>query len=100
MKLGKWTSEVHAWSQVNGKPVTVADSVAMFGQPSGVSSAARLLRAAHAGGWFTREERDGRAVYMAVRRAEKEPPERRPSGDSYFDGLKRVRSVFELGDSL
>lgn len=100
MKLGKWTSEVHAWSLVNGKPVTVADSVAMFGQPSGVSSAARLLRAAHAGGWFTREERDGVAAYMAVRKVEKDLPERKRSGESYFDGIKRVRSVFELGDSL
>jgi hypothetical protein len=97
MNLGTWTSAVHAWSLDNEKTITADDARRMFGNPPCASSAARMLRASASRGWFERSEIDGESVYMAIRPVEG----RKPPGvsRSYFDGLKRVRSVFELGDS-
>lgn len=102
MKLGKWTAAVHAFALAYGKPITASEAIERFGNPSGVSSAARLLRGAWDRGWFMRCEVDGVALYTAVAAVKRTPPPKRSRcvDDSFFDGIKRVRSVFELGDSL
>jgi hypothetical protein len=102
MKLGKWTAAVHAFALAYGKPITASEAIERFGNPSGVSSAVRLLRGAWDRGWFMRCEVDGVALYTAVEVVKRPQSSKRTreANVSYFDGIKRVRSIFELGDSL
>lgn len=102
MRLGKWTASVHAFALAHGKPISASEAIERFGNPTGASSAARLLRGAWERGWFMRCEVDGVNLYTAVDVVKRQPTQerQRKAGDSFFDGIKRVRSVFELGDSL
>lgn len=93
MSLSKWAGPVHAHYFALGRPFTVDDVIGKFGNPPG-TSASRSLNYAARRGWFTVVELSTGRIYRAVEQMRKTPPEA-----SYFEGIKRVRSVFELGDN-
>ena len=97
--LGTWTAAVHAHCLATRQPITPQQAQALFGPPLR-SRSSGLLNSAFLGGYFEREEwieegrskQVGRFQYRAVSKA----LERQDNRHSYFDGMKRVRSVFEL----
>lgn len=93
--VARWARRVHEHLVDSGGPITPDEAVALFGNPPTRSSAATTLYAAMRKGWFTR---DTEMRYRAVKPGK--PAPRRVDADlgqSYFTGLQRVRSVFELG---
>lgn len=87
-----WAADVHDHYLQLGGPFTAAEAVTRFGAPRSTTAEKALDKAA-ADGWFMCIDVDSVRSYRAVERSEN------ARGDgSYFDGLKRVRSVFELGD--
>lgn len=98
MKVSVWATRVHEHYLACGAVFTADYAVARFGHPQGRSTARRMLNYAAAQGLFQTCDSPGGMVYRAVEPVEQPKPVRAP--ESWFDGLKRVRSVFELGDSL
>ena len=104
--LSKWTQAVYDHCRLNQCGVTPKEAIAMFGNPPSRSSSASILCSAMANGWFRREEwlEEGatamvyRSRYWAI---DKQPAAVRPVNrtKSYFDGITRCRSVFELGET-
>lgn len=92
--MGAWASRVHAHYLAAGGWFTAAEAIAMFGNPQGRGSAASVLN---------REQGAFEASAEGYRALEVEGVDvrvQRRRVESWFDGLKRVRWVFELGDSL
>ena len=84
---------------------TAAQAVELYGKPGGTGTAEDQLETAVERGWFRREMRavevHGRqrqvAHYLAIDRFAERG--RKDSG-SYFTGIKRCRSIFDLGKVL
>ena len=78
------------------------DSVGAIEHVDDPTSAAALLNVAAANGYFRREslKGPGAARLVSYWPLAKALPADRDARTSYFTGLKRVRSVFELGASL
>lgn len=85
--MNLWTKSVHDYCIETGRGVTPPEAVERFGTPPGMVTAAELLNAGMRRGFFSREDRR----YFAVERKSTS------NKGSYFAGIKRVRSVFELG---
>lgn len=104
--LGKWSSMIHTHYLRSGESFTAAAAVGRFGEPTTTISGESLLDAATASGYFIKSEqsfggervRKYRAIpgAAAATRRSKDPKQ---EPESYFDGLKKVRSIFELGDA-
>ena len=87
-----WVSDVHDHYLPLGGPFTAAEAVTRFGPPRSTTPEKALDKAA-AEGWFMRIDVDSARSYRAI-----DGDARQARENSYFDGIKRVRSVFELGD--
>ncbi|MDR7331746.1 hypothetical protein [Roseateles asaccharophilus] len=108
--LNDWTRAVHAHCRSltaqAGRPVgvTVEEALAACGAPPALQGCpSRILQRAAVRGWFTgeREIAEGRWRGCKVRvryyaAAALPPAAPRPEPASYFDGLVRASSVFEL----
>lgn len=102
--LSKWNIDVHTHCLATGQPITPMQAIERFGNPASRSSAASLLANAALAGYFRREEwleegsskQVNRFRYVALEREVVAADPR----SSYFTGLRRVRSVFDLGASL
>lgn len=107
VRLSKWITAVHAHCLKTGAGITPAEAEQIFGVPPGQSGSA-LLNNALRDGWFRREEwkEEGRcgavrrSRYFALDKEATETSRKGPAPASYFHGVKRVRSVFELGSTL
>jgi len=107
-KTSDWTTRVHEHLLKTRTGMTPAMVITMFGKPPGTSAAGKVLSAASQHGWFRREQREAEGdtvrvttpIYFAVDRANATPTRRGPEPESYFYGVKRVRSVFELWSTL
>lgn len=107
MALNIWATRVHEYSLRTNRGLTSQEAIDLFGTPVGESSASLILHYSARDGWFRREEwiEEGslkpvrRVRYWAIEKQQKlhQVP---VNQDSWFAGLKRVRSVFELGDSI
>jgi hypothetical protein len=101
--LNPWSSKVHDYCISTNSSVSTAEAAAMFGRPTS-GTASNLLNSAASAGYFRREEfqeESSEGVVTRVRYRAVDKPQtsaRRPS--SWFDGLQRVRSVFELGQNF
>lgn len=103
--IGNWARMVHATYVGTTRSITASEAVEKFGVPGGSGSAQDQLDTAVERGWFRREMRaiqlDGRtrkvAHYFAIDRFAERG--RKDSG-SYFTGIKRCRSIFDLGKEL
>lgn len=101
--LNPWSAKVHDYALSTGKSITTPEAQTMFGNAPG-GSASNMLNSAAAAGYFRREEyqEEGernlvtRVRYHAIDRPI--GPPKRPS--SYFHGLLRVRSIFDLGQLM
>lgn len=104
--LTRWCAAVHAECLASGRGMTAHEAITQFGNPSSARSAGTTLNCAVAEGWFRKVEeaeavgpdRIKRQRYFAL---DKVPVARgRPVVErtSFFDGMRRVRSVFELGE--
>lgn len=105
--LSKWTQAVHDHCRINKCGLTPPETIRLFGNPPSISSASALLNSAMSSGWFRREEwqEEGRSAKVYKSRyfaLDKQPVAARPAKvrQSYFDGITRCRSVFELGETL
>ena len=103
--IGTWARMVHATYVGTTRYITAAEAVEKFGTPAGSGSAEQQLETAVARGWFKREMRavevGGRTRQVAHFCAIDRFAERgRKDSGSYFTGLKRVRSIFDLGKVL
>lgn len=105
VNVGNWARMVH--ETYVGKPTqfTADEAEHRLGKPSGNRSAEQQLELATSKGWFKRhtriESRGGRKVTVAVFVAVDRFAERgRNDSGSYFTGIKRCRSIFELGNVL
>lgn len=106
--MNKWTSAVHEYSLRTKLGVTPSDALSLFGPPPTTLSIAAILAAATRDGWFRRAEledaddglsrRRMRTHFVAVDKAN-QPSVKVDNRTSWFQGITRVRSVFELGDS-
>lgn len=104
--MALWTTAVHDHCMASGASITPAEAEVLFGKPCGNQPASKMLGSAAANGYFRRETSlvEGRmgqkteVRYVAIVK-ERAKPEGRQAR-SYFYGMKRVRSVFELGGSL
>lgn len=105
--LSKWTKAVHRHCLSTQTGITPAEAIVLFGVPPTSGSASAILNSALRHRWFRREEwhEQGatglvrRSRYFAVDKAVQ--PARLPDNrQSYFAGLKRCRSIFELGSVL
>lgn len=102
----RWTMAVHAHSLATGRGITPEQAVAAFGMPPTLSSAGEILQAARRDGWFRLEQqpepgsfgRIKQQSFVAVRRIDSPNTTRPDNRSSYFTGLPRVNSVFQLGD--
>ena len=104
-----WIEQVHEWAIAAGAGVSATQIEELFGNPPGKQCAAEAMRTAHRRGLFTVREVDGlpgrrRLLYTAVRPGDPTLPRAllgRPPGAggaaSWFDGLPRLASVWELG---
>lgn len=107
MAMNMWSTKVHDYSLRTNRGLSPQEAIALFGTPVGEVSASKILNDCMQDGWFRRETWDEEGALKVVRRSrywaiQKQPrPPRAPdASNSWFEGLKRVRSVFELGDSL
>lgn len=110
MALSKWATAVHQHCLKTGAGITPPEAIKQFGNPPSTSSAGSILNSALSSGWFRREEwtETGaggglvkRTRYFALDK--KAPAKTGGNGSvvrSYFTGMKRCRSVFELGETL
>lgn len=104
--LGAWTSKVHRHYIESGESFTIEAAVTRFGDPQSHVQAQSLLDGAAASGWFSRStqvygnERVTRYRAIARERHEHAGRPTKREAASYFDGLTRVNSIFELGDNL
>lgn len=100
--ISLWAERVHQHYLGKDVGISAAQAVKEFGEPNGITSAAALLNTAAANGYFRRESLKGPGAARLVRYwpLDKALPADRQARTSYFTGLKRVRSVFELGASL
>lgn len=108
MALNKWVAAVHQHALASGKGINAEDATRYFGVPVANVTGAAMLASAAVNGWFhykrwTEIGTNGRPVkrghYVAIDKVEQ--PSRLPDNrTSYFTGVKRVRSVFELGATL
>lgn len=102
----RWALAVHAHSLATGLGITPDQAVAAFGMPPTLSSAAEILQAARRDGWFRLEQRPepgsfGRIrqqSFIAIKRVDSPSTTRPDNRPSYFTGVTRVNSVFQLGD--
>lgn len=106
-----WTLKVHTYLLQTGKGMSPAQIADHFGPPTCASSPSSVLNSAMRNGWFRREEWQEmgaggllvrKSRYFALDRTVEAPAAhvpRRPT-TSYFTGLKRVRSIFELAETL
>jgi hypothetical protein len=98
--LTKWAADVHAFCLRHDRAMTEGECIRFCGIPASQTPARDLLDSACAAGHFRRQciVEDGRATvrYRAVVR---EPaPRRMPDNtNSWFHGIRRVSSVFDLG---
>lgn len=108
MALNKWVAAVHAHALASGKGISAEDATRYFGVPVANVAGAAMLASAAVNGWFRYEQwtetgPSGRSVrrghYVAIAKVE-QPAHKPDNRTSYFTGVKRVRSVFELGASL
>jgi hypothetical protein len=111
MALSKWATAVHTHCLKTGTGITPPEAIKQFGNPPSTSSAGSILNSALLGGWFRREEWQEigaggalvkRTRYFALDKAAQ--PVKKTGGNgalikSYFTGMKRCRSVFELGET-
>lgn len=114
-RLNAWAREVHIFCTQQtvalGKPfgMTVTEAVDRFGQPpKGSNAPRRLLEHAATKGFFTSVKEQHvtgargcwfRARYFAVGATPDPIPQPRPvkrRGQSYFDGVQRAVSIFDL----
>lgn len=93
-----WTMKVHSHCLRNGVGMKPFEAVQNFGPPPTSSTAAAILCSAQRSGWFRREA--GR--YYALDKANQPQLHNKlePRVSSYFYGIKRVRSIFELAETL
>jgi hypothetical protein len=106
--LGKWSAAVHAHCLAANVGMTAEEAEQKFGAPPGNSPASKLMNSGMAAGWYRREKffeetfsgRVIRSRFYPIDKQVRPHPQRPKNVDSYFDGLKPVRSVFELGASL
>jgi len=98
--MTRWTADVHAFSLRHERALTEADCIRVIGPPASQTPICELLDSASLAGHFRRQciVEDGRVTirYRAIVRE----PQSSPMPDntrSWFHGMKRVRSVFELG---
>lgn len=105
--LSNWMARIHDDCLRSQRGITPGQAVAQYGTPPTASSVGSLFNAALRDGWFRRQEwREQGAVnevrrsrYFAVDKAGQ--PARLPDNrTSYFTGITRCRSIFELGDTL
>ena len=105
VNIGTWARMVHETYVGTTRYITAAEAVEKLGTPAGSGTAEQQLNTAVARGWFKREMRaveiGGRtrqvAHYLAIDRWAQRG--RKDSG-SYFSGLVRCRSIFDLGKVL
>lgn len=103
----RWVMAVHAHSLATGLGITPDQAVAAFGMPPTLISAGELLQAARRDGWFRLEQqpepgafgRIKQQSFVAIKRVDLPAPIRPDTRSSYFTGISRVNSVFQLGDS-
>lgn len=106
--LGKWSAKVYEHYLETGESFTCAEAMSKFGDPTTTVSAPVLLESAVLAGYFSRaiQTYGGervcryRAIASESRRDSRGRPPKNTADSSYFDGLRRVRSIFELGDVL
>ena len=105
--MSKWAQAVHTHCLSSGTGITPLEAIAQFGNPTSSSPAHRILANAERSGYFRCEEWQEETGSGLVRKfrywaleSEHLPRPTKVPVHSYFDGLKRVRSVFELGASL
>lgn len=102
-KTPKWVLQVHAYGIESGEDIRVELAVLRFGSPPSCISPRDLLEHAVVDGMFRRRQVlvDGRREirYVAVQ-SDPRPTPAPIHAASYFDGMRRVRSVFELGATL
>lgn len=89
----KWTMQVHAHCLRLKCGVSPAEAAALFGPPPGSSQVSEILGSARRNGWFRREA--GR--YYAINRTAADTRTRVDPRVSFFSGIKRVNSVWQLG---
>lgn len=103
-KMSRWCSEVHAHYLGLGTEFTAREAALLFGESFSSTGPQNGLDNAAADGHFTRRVtvEDGKRVYRyrAAIASAKDHQVPTPSNKSWFTGLKRVRSVFELGEHL
>lgn len=103
--ISTWARKVHAAAVGSSRCFSAAEAAVEFGVPPGSGSAETQLETAVARGWFRREIRTVEiggcrrkvAYYGAIDRFAERG--RKDSG-SYFTGIKRCRSIFDLGKVL
>lgn len=106
MSLSKWMKTVHEHCLRTGVGITPSQAIQAFGPPPTSATAGAIFNSALRDGWFRREEwqEQGvtalvwRSLYYAVDK-EANPPRRVDTRTRWFQGLQRVRSVFELGNT-
>lgn len=103
--IGTWARTIHSAYVGTGRRFTAAEVVQLYGKPSGTGGAEAQLDTAVTRGWFRRELRaveiDGRMRQVAHYQAIDRFAERgRKDSGSYFTGIKRCRSIFDLGKVL
>ena len=104
--MALWTEAVHAHCMAANVGLTPDEAERLFGKPSGNQPPSKMLGCAAANGYFVRraEVVEGRigtktvGRYFAVNKV-KERKAERAKDESYFAGMRRVRSVFDLGVS-
>lgn len=104
--LSKYMAAVHAHCLASGRAMTSDDVLSLFGLPPTTATVPSLMASAAENGWFRKEKVEVEGLrhrvveirYHAVSRAAEQakPPDTRKS---WFTGIKRVNSVFQLGEN-
>ena len=101
--LNPWSAKVHDYCVSTGNSVTTVEAAAMFGKPNS-GTVSNLLNSAALAGYFRREEfqEEGERAFVTRVRyfAIDKPQASARKSASWFAGMTRVRSVFDLGKDI
>lgn len=101
-----WTIQVHDHYLRTGETFTTRQAVAKFGKPKANCSAGQMLHGAARSGYFSirRTSENTRPDILQFTAIDRDQHVTQRQGkvqrQSYFHGLVRCRSIFELGSAL
>lgn len=107
-KLSPWSAKVHAHCLQTGQGINGSMAASMFGLPN-TGTTSGMLHSAMMSGYFRREvwqeelpsgRLGRRSLYYALDKAAETAQRAVAPRGSYFAGVKRVSSVFDLAASL